>query len=77
MGTVDQETLSRIGDELTDLYLNGRLDLPSFQRLFREALVICGPDSDHMEMFCPYATPEGAWTWMKQEMQKASSRRVA
>lgn len=77
MGKVDQEALSRIGDELTDLYLDGRLNLPDFQRLFREALAICGPDSDHMEMFCSFARGEGWWDWMMQEIRKAPSRRVA
>ena len=77
MEKVDQKALSRIGDELTGLYLDDRLDLPAFQRLFHEALAICGPDSDHMEMFCHFARGEGWWDWMVQELQKTSSRRVA
>jgi hypothetical protein len=74
---VDYEALNRIGDELTDLYLDGRLNLPNFQRLFHEALAICGPDSDHMEMFCQFARGEGWFDWMMQELQQASSRHVA
>ena len=77
MEKVDQEALSRIGDELTDLYLGGRLDFATFQRLFRDAIAVCGPDSDHMEMFCPFAKPEGWWDWMMKELQKTPSRRVA
>ena len=76
METVDRDALSGVGDELTALYLDGRLDFPNFQRLFHKALKICGPGDD-MEMFCHFARGEGWWDWMVQEIQQASSRRVA
>ena len=77
MEEVDHKALSRIGNELTDLYLDDRLDFPAFQRLFHEAIAVCGPDNDSMEMFCPFARGEGWWDWMVQELQKTPSRRVA
>jgi hypothetical protein len=57
--------------------LAGTLDFGAFQRLFHEAVAVCGPDSDEMEMFCPFTKPEGWRDWMVQELQKAPSRRVA
>ena len=71
------EKLVAVGAELDDLYLSGRLDFDGFKALFHRAIAICGPDDDSMETFCHYATGEGWWAWMVQELQKAPSRRVA
>ncbi|HEV3197548.1 MAG TPA: hypothetical protein VGZ73_06560 [Bryobacteraceae bacterium] len=74
---VDYSRLEQIGNELFDRYHANALDFATFQRLFHDALAVCGPDDDSMEMFCPFAKPEGWWDWMMQELQKAPSRRVA
>lgn len=76
MEQVDNKELERIGNELYTRWRSGTLDFPSFQRLFHEAIQICGP-GDEMEMFCPFARGDGWWDWMKQELKKASNRRVA
>lgn len=73
----DHENLERIGNELYDRHRDGTLDFATFQALFREAVAVCGPDADDMEMFCPYTKPVGWWDWMTQQLQKAPSRRVA
>jgi hypothetical protein len=74
---IDHTRLEQIGDELFDRSQAGTLDFATFQRLFHEAVAVCGPDSDSMEMFCPFTKPAGWWDWMTQELQKAPSRRVA
>jgi hypothetical protein len=74
---IDHGRLEEIGNELFDRSRAGTLDFAAYQRLFHEAIAVCGPDNDEMEMFCPFAKPEGWWDWMMQELQKASSRRVA
>jgi hypothetical protein len=48
-----------------------------FQSLLKRAIAAAGSDNEHLEMFCHYATGEGWWDWMVQELQKAPSRRVA
>ena len=73
----DYSELERIGNELFDRSQAGTLDFTAFQRLFHEAIAVCGPDNDSMEMFCPFTKPNGWWDWMVQELQKTSSRRVA
>jgi hypothetical protein len=74
---VDYSQLERIGNELFDRSQAGTLDFATFQRLFHEAIAVCGPDNDSMEMFCPFARGEGWWDWMIQELRKTPSRRVA
>jgi len=74
---IDHAQLERIGNELFDRFQAGTLDFATFQRLFHEAIAVCGPASDHMEMFCHFARGEGWWDWMVQELQKAPPRRVA
>jgi histone H3/H4 len=74
---VNYKELERIGAELFDRSQASSLDFATFQRLFREAIAVCGPDSNEMEMFCPFTKPAGWWDWMTQELQKAPSRRVA
>ena len=71
------DQLVAIGRELDDLHACGRLDFDAFKSLLARAIVIVGPDHDSLEMFCHFATGEGWWAWMMQELQKASSRRVA
>ncbi|HYW45507.1 MAG TPA: hypothetical protein VE959_21775 [Bryobacteraceae bacterium] len=73
----DYGQLERIGNELSDRSLAGTLDFAAFQRLFGQARAACGPDTDALEMFCPFAKPDGWWDWMTSEMQKPPSRRVA
>jgi hypothetical protein len=74
---VDHGQLERIGNELFDRSRAGTLDFAAFQRLFLAAIAICGPDNDEMEMFCPFAKPEGWWNWMMKELQRTPSQRVA
>ena len=74
---IDHKQLKRIGNELFDRSQTGNLDFATFQRLFHEAIAACGPDNDEMEMFCPFAKPDGWWDWMMKELQKTPSRRVA
>jgi len=69
--------MNAIGMDLFDRSLAGTPDLAAFQRLFHEAIAVCGPENDSMEMFCHFATGEGWWDWMMQELQKAPSRIVA
>ena len=71
------DKLEKIGNELYARSIEGTLDFPAFQRLFGDAQAVCGPDNDAMEMFCPFAKPQGWWDWMIKELQKAPSRRVA
>jgi len=71
------DALIRIGEELTDRRLEGSLDFPAFQRLFREAIAICGSDSDRLEMFCPFIQTAQWREWMLAEMREHSARRVA
>ena len=74
---IDHARLEQIGTELFDRSRAATLDFAAFQRLFYEAVAVCGPDNDEMEMFCPFAKPDGWWDWMVQELRKAPSRRVA
>jgi len=74
---INHARLAQIGDELFDRSRSGTLAFADFQRLFHEALSICGPNSDHMEMFCAFAKLENWWEWMMKELQKSSSQRVA
>lgn len=48
-----------------------------FKAILRRAIAAVGSDNEHLEMFCHYATGEGWFAWMVQELQKAPSRRVA
>ena len=71
------DRLNAIGMELFDRSHDGTLDFEMFQALLKRAIAAVGHHSDHLEMFCHYATGEGWWDWMVQELQKAPSRRVA
>lgn len=74
---IDHAQLERIGNELFDRSQAGTLDFAAFKRLFHEAIAVCGPDNDSMEMFCHFATGQGWWDWMMKELQKTPSQRVA
>jgi len=54
----DYSQLERIGNELSDRSLAGTLDFVAFERLFAEARAACGPDTDALEIFCPFAKPD-------------------
>jgi hypothetical protein len=71
------EQLNAIGRELFERSQAGALDFEMFKSLLKRAIAAAGPDNEHLEMFCHYATGEGWWDWMVQELQKAPSRRVA
>jgi hypothetical protein len=71
------DELERVGNEMYERSVAGTLDFTSFQRLFADARAACGADEDALEMFCPYAKPEGWWDWMTQELHRVPSRRVA
>jgi len=71
------EQLNAIGRELFERSQAGTLDFERFQSLLQRAIAAVGSNSEHLEMFCHYATGEGWWDWMMQELQKAPSRRIA
>jgi arabinogalactan endo-1,4-beta-galactosidase len=71
------ERLSEIGRELNDAYSSGHLDFEAFKALLTRAITAVGADHPDLEMFCHYATGEGWFAWMVQELQKTPSRRVA
>jgi hypothetical protein len=52
---IDHARLAQIGNELFDRSRAATLDFATFQRLFSEAVAVCGPDSDEMETFRPFA----------------------
>jgi len=71
------EQLNVIGRELFERSQAETLDFEMFQSLLQRAIAAVGSDNEHLEMFCHYATGEGWWDWMMQELRKAPSRRVA
>ena len=71
------ERLCEIGRELDDAESSGRLDFDAFKALLTRAIASVGADHPDLEMFCHYATGEGWFAWMTQELQKSPSRRVA
>jgi hypothetical protein len=71
------EALNAIGRELFDCSQAGTLDFEMFKAMLKRAIAAVGSDNEHLEMFCHYATGEGWWDWMTQELQKSPSRRVA
>jgi arabinogalactan endo-1,4-beta-galactosidase len=71
------EQLNAIGGELFDRSQAGTLDFEAFQALLKRAIAAVGSDCEHLEMFCHFATGEGWWDWMMQELRKAPSQRVA
>jgi arabinogalactan endo-1,4-beta-galactosidase len=71
------EALNAIGRELDDCSQAGTLDFEMFKAMLQRAIAAVGSDNEHLEMFCHYATGEGWFAWMVQELQKAPSRRVA
>jgi arabinogalactan endo-1,4-beta-galactosidase len=71
------EQLNAIGRELFERSQGGTLDFEAFQALLQRAIATVGSDNEHLEMFCHYASGEGWWDWMMQELRRTSSRRVA
>ena len=71
------EQLNGIGQTLFERSQAGTLDFEAFQVLLKRAIEIVGSDNEHLEMFCHYATGEGWFAWMVQEIQKSPSQRVA
>ncbi len=73
----DDELLNAIGRELFERSQAGTLDFAAFQSLLKRAIAAVGPDNEHLEMFCHYASDAGWWDWMTREIKNAPSRRVA
>ena len=71
------EQLNAIGMELFEHSQAGTLDFTVFRSLLGRAIAAAGADNEHLEMFCHYATGEGWWDWMVQELRRAPSRQVA
>jgi hypothetical protein len=77
METVKQNRLYEIGDELVERYSAGTLDFSTFQALFQEAVGICGPEHDGLEMFTPVIRDRAWHQWMLQYLRDTAARRVA
>lgn len=77
MEKVKQHRLYAIGDELVERYVDKSLDFSTFQRLFREAVEICGPDDPGLEMFSPVIKDFSWRDWMLAELRETRIKRVA
>jgi hypothetical protein len=77
---IDEErdaALNAIGWELFELRTSGRLDFEKFKSLFERALVVCGDDTDDLEMFMA-STQKPEWgQWMWDRMAAHRAQRVA
>jgi hypothetical protein len=77
MEKVKQHRLYEIGDALVERYSAGTLEFSSFQAWFREAVEICGPEHDGLEMFAPVIRDRAWHDWMTQYLRDTAARRVA